>query len=141
MAAITFPAALLQCEARVYRPAQMASLAGRRPPVDFHDRGAGVAGHPFQNGDKLSKRNVGNFPPPQAFHTIQIEVFNADDGILSHKLVGQLEELVAPAVADALVDTLQVANRPLAVVAAFLTTGHRTVSCPQLFERSFIPLG
>lgn len=53
MAAITLPAPLFQCEARVDRSTHMASLAGRRPSVDFHDRGAGVAGHPFQNGERM----------------------------------------------------------------------------------------
>ena len=75
------------------------------------------------------------------FHPIEIEVFDADDGIFAHKLVRQLEEPVAPAIADALICALQIANRPLAVVAAFLAAGYRMVSSSQLIERAFIPLG
>ena len=141
MAAVTLPVPLLQCEARVDRSTHMASLAGRRPPVNFHDGGAGVAGHPFQDGHELCKSEVGNFPPPQALHPIEIEVLDADDGILAHKLVCQFEEPIAPAVADALVDTLQVTNRTPAVSAALLAAGYRTVSYLQLFERGFVPLG
>ena len=57
------------------------------------------------------------------------------------KLICQLEEPVAPAIADALICALQIANRPLAVVAAFLTAGYRTMGRSQLIKRRFIPLG
>ena len=139
--ALTFPVALLERETCIQRSAHMASLAGWRPPVDFNDGRAGVAGYPFQYGHKLGKRKVGNLPSPQAFHPIEIEVFDADDGIFAHKLVCQLEKLIAPAIADALICALQIANRPLAVVAAFLTAGYRTMGGSQFVERGFIPLG
>lgn len=129
MAAVTLPAPLFQCEARVDRSTHMASLAGRHPSVDFYDRGTGVAGHPFQDANKLCESEVGNFPPPQALHPVEIKVFNTDNGVFSNKLICQFKEPIAPAVTDALVHPLQVANRPLAVIAAFLTTVHRTVSC------------
>ena len=140
MAAVTLPVPLFQCEIRVDCSTHMKGLAGWHPSVDFYNSGADVAGYPLQNGYKLRKGKVGNLPPPQTFHPIQIEVFDADDGVFSDKLVCQFEEPIAPAVTDTLVHSLQVANRPLAVVAVFLTTGHRMVSCSQLFERDFVPL-
>lgn len=112
----------------------MASLTGRRPPVNFHDGGAGVAGHPFQDGHELCESEVGNFPPSQALHPIEIEVLDTDDGVFSNKLVRKFEEPVPAAVADTLVYAFQIANRPLAVVAAFPAAGYRTVSSSQFFE-------
>ena len=134
VAAFALPAALLECKGCIDSSTHMASLAGGRPPVDFHDGGAGVAGHTFQDGHELCKSKVGNFPPPQALHPIEIKVFDADDGILAHKLICQLEEPVAPAVADTLVDALQIANRTPAVPTSFLAAGCHTMSCSQLFE-------
>ena len=119
----------------------MASLTGRRPPVDFHDGGTGVAGHPLKDSDELSESKVGGLSSPQALHPIEIEVFDADDGVLSNKLICQLEEPIAPAVADALVYAFQIANRPLAVVAAFPAAGYSAMGGSQLIERGFIPLG
>lgn len=134
MAALALPAALLERKTRIDSPAHMASLTGRRPPVDFHDGGAGVVGHPFQDGYKFSESEVGNFPPPQAFHPIKVKVFDANDSILAHKLVCQLEKLIAPAIADALVDALQVANRTPSVPAAFFAARYHTMSSSQFFE-------
>ena len=91
MAAVTLPAALLQREFRVDRSTHMASFAGWRPPVDFHDSGPSVAGHPFQYGYKLCKSEVRNLPPPQALHPIEIKVLDTDDGMLPNKLVRQFE--------------------------------------------------
>ena len=118
MATITFPAALFECKVCINSPAHMASLAGRRPPVDFYDGGASVAGHPLQNRHEFRKSEVGNLPPPQALHSIEIKVLNADDGILTNQFICEFEEPIAPAVADALVDALQVANLTPAVPAA-----------------------
>lgn len=102
--ALVRPVTLLQCEVWADRPAHMTSFTGRRPPVDFHDGGAGVAGHPFQDGYELCKSEVRDLPPPQALYHVKIEVLDADDGIFAHKLVCQLEKPIAPAVADTLVD-------------------------------------
>ena len=121
VAAIAFPVALLEREVSIQRPTHMASLTGRRPPVDFHDGGTGVAGHPLKDSDELSESKVGGLSSPQALHPIEIEVFDADDGVLSNKLICQLEEPIAPTVADALADALQVTNRTPAVLTTFLT--------------------
>lgn len=110
VAALAFPAALLECKVCIDSSAYMASLAGRHPPVDFHDGGASVADDPFQNRHEFCKSEVGNLPPPQALHPIKVKVFDADDSILAYKLVGQLEEPIAPAIADALVDALPTAG-------------------------------
>ena len=141
MAAIAFPAALLECEVRIQRSAYIASFAGWRPSVDLYNNGSSIAGYPFKDGYKLCKSKVGDFPPPQALHPIEIEVLDTDDGVFSNKLVRQFEEPIAPAVADALVDTLQMPKSSPAVLTTFLTAGYRTVSSSQLVERCFIPLG
>ena len=141
MAAIAFSVALLEREVSIQRPTHMASLTGRRPPVDFHDGGTGVAGHPLKDSDELSESKVGGLSSPQALHPIEIEVLDTDDGVFSNKLVRKFEEPIASAVADALADALQVTNRTPVVPASFLTAGYRTMSCSQLFERSPIPLG
>ena len=99
-----------------------------------------LATHSRMDTNSVNERSE-TFRPPQAFHPIKIEVFDADDGILAHKLVCQLKEPVPAAVADTLVYVLQIVNRPLAVVAAFLTAGYRTMGGSQFVERGFIPLG
>ena len=40
--------------------------------------------HPFQDGNELRKSKVRDLPSPQAFHPIEIEVFNADDGVFAY---------------------------------------------------------
>ena len=118
----------------------MASLAGWRPPVDFYNGGPSVAGHPVQDRDELCKGEVGYLPSPQALHPIEIKVLDTDDGMLPNKLVRQFEEPIPATVTDTLVHALHITNRPLAVVAAFLTAGHCTVSSSKVFERCFVPL-
>ena len=119
----------------------MASFTGRRPPVDFYNGSSCIAGDPLKDRNKLRKSKVGDLPPPQALHPIEIEVLDTDDGVFSNKLVRKFEEPIASAVADALVDTLQMPKSSPAVPATFLTAGYRTVSSSQFFERSLIPLG
>ena len=139
--AVAFPAALFECEVSIHSPAHMAGFAGRCPPVDFNDGSTSVAGHPLKGRHKLCESKVADLPSPQAFHPIEVEVFDTNDGVLAYKLICQLEEPIASAVADALVNTLQMLDSPPAVPAAFLAAGYRTVGSPQLFERNLIPLG
>lgn len=82
--AIAYPAALFECKVCIDSPAHMANLAGWCPPVDFYDSGSCVAGHPFKDRYKFRKSKVRDLPPPQVFHPIEIEVFDADDGVFSN---------------------------------------------------------
>ena len=59
MAAIAFPAALLECEVRIQRSAYIASFAGWRPSVDFYNGSSCIAGYPFKDGYKLCKSKGG----------------------------------------------------------------------------------
>lgn len=104
MTALERPVTLLQCEVWVVRSSHTASLAERRPPVDFYDGSVGVAGHPLKDGYELRECKVAALSPPQAFHPIEVDVLYANDGVLTHKLICQFEEPVTPAVTDALVD-------------------------------------
>ena len=71
MAAGTGPAALLQHEIGIHRPAYMTRLAGWHPPIDFYD---GITGNPLQDGHKFRKGKVRNLSSPQAFHAIRAVV-------------------------------------------------------------------
>lgn len=122
MTAIACPDALLECESSVHRTAHMASLAGWYPPVNFYDSGTRFAGDPFQNGYELRKSEIRDLAAPQTLHSIEIQIFDADDGIFPDKLICQFEEPIASAVADTLVYPIQIANCPSAVLAAFATT-------------------
>ena len=79
------PAALLECKARIYLTTNMARFAGCCPSVDFDDLGTSIAGYPLQDANKLRERKVRYLPSPKAFHRIQVQVFNTDDGVFSNQ--------------------------------------------------------
>lgn len=114
------PVALLEGEFRIDPTTNVARFAGRYPSVDFDDLSTSIAGHPFQDANELREGKVGNLPSPQALHSVEIQVLDADDGIFSNKAVCQLEEPVPATVTDTLVYAPEIANRPLTVVATFL---------------------
>ena len=134
MTAIACPDTLVECEVWIYRTAHMASFTGWRPPVDLHDSGTRIAGDPFQNGYKLCESEIRDLTPPQTLHSIEVQVFNADDGIFPDKLICQFEEPIASAVADTLVYPIQIADCPSAVLTAFATTGYRTMGSTQFIK-------
>lgn len=70
--ALARPVTLLQCEVWVVRSTRTASLAERRPPVDFYDGSVGVTGHPLKDGYELRECKVAALSPPQAFHPIEV---------------------------------------------------------------------
>ena len=114
------PAALLECQVGICLTTNVTGLAGRCPSVDFDDLGTSIAGHPFQDANKLRERKVRYLPSPKAFHRIQVQVLNTDDSVFSNQVVGQLKEPVSATVADLLIHLVQITDSQLPVMTTFL---------------------
>lgn len=114
------PAALLECQVGIYLTTNVTGLAGCCPSVDFDYLGASIAGYPLQDANKLCERKVRYLPSPKAFHRIQVQVFNTDDGVFSNQEVCQLKKPVSATVADLLVYLVEVPDGQLPVMTAFL---------------------
>lgn len=72
------PVALLEGEFRIDPTTNVARFAGRYPSVDFDDLSTSIAAHPFQDANELREGKVGNLPSPQALHSVEIQVLDAD---------------------------------------------------------------
>ena len=130
LGAVPFP--LIQAEMGDTVAAEAAGLACCLPAADLDYADALCAGDVLQDGDKLRKSQVRHFAAPQALHTVQVEVLDADDGEFVGQLVSQFEEPVAPAVTNLLVHPVQVPAGAFPVVAALLTPGKLPVSSTKL---------
>ena len=76
----TVPFPLLQTKMGNSIAAEAAGLCGRFPTADLNNLNTFRAGDMLENGHKLSKAQVGNLAAPEAFHSVQVEILDTDDG-------------------------------------------------------------
>ena len=80
------PFTLVQAKTRDPVAAEAAGLCSRFPAADLDNLNTFRAGDMLQDGYKLGKAQVRNLAAPEAFHSVQVEILDTDDG----KFIGQL---------------------------------------------------
>ena len=106
--AVTDPPAVRQCQIGIDGSADVAGFAAGQPTINLYNDTAVLAGDPLQDLDELSVRKVGYLSTPQAFHSIQVQVLDANDSVLAYQFIRQLEKPIPPAVAYPRMDAFQI---------------------------------
>ena len=86
----------------------MTGFATGKPAINLNNSTAIFEGYPLQDLNELAICKVRYFPAPQAFHSIQVQVLNANDSVLAYQFIRQLEEPVPPAIAYPHMDAFQI---------------------------------
>ena len=95
-------------------------FARRQPAVDPYDFHAGLRRHLMQDVHKLGKAQVGDLPPPQPLHTLQVQGLQADAVEAGAQRVRQLPMRVSTLIRNTSVRLCQPSLSLLPIVRPFL---------------------
>lgn len=134
-ALFTYPLALFERELALDAAASAARLAAGEEAANLPNFFAFFAGDVLEDLHEGVEAEVADLAPPQAFHAIEVEVFDSHHVILPKQLSGKFEVPVSTLVGNSAVQLRHAQASLAAVIAALLLARERALTLCHLVQR------